>query len=41
MNLFANMMSGLMKCTCGASVFYDEVWKLMVWHIHVGIASRQ
>ncbi len=24
MNLFANMMSGLMKCTCGASVFYDE-----------------
>lgn len=24
MNLFANMMSGLMKCTCGASVFFDE-----------------
>lgn len=24
MNLFANMMSGMMKCSCGASVFYDE-----------------
>ncbi len=24
MSLFANMMSGIMKCSCGASVFYDE-----------------
>lgn len=24
MTLFANMMSGMMKCSCGASVFYDE-----------------
>lgn len=24
MNLFANMMSGMTKCSCGASVFYDE-----------------
>lgn len=24
MNLFANMMSGMMKCSCGARVFYDE-----------------
>lgn len=24
MTLFANMMSGMLKCSCGASVFYDE-----------------
>ena len=24
MNLFANMMSGMLKCSCGASNFYDE-----------------
>lgn len=24
MNLFANMMSGMMRCSCGAAVFYDE-----------------
>lgn len=24
MTLFANMMSSIMKCSCGASVFYDE-----------------
>ena len=24
MTLFANMMSGIMQCSCGASVFYDE-----------------
>lgn len=24
MSVFANMMSGMLKCSCGASVFYDE-----------------
>ena len=24
MTLFANMMSGMLRCTCGAQLFYDE-----------------